>query len=122
MIKQFRAVWHNEPSEDINQEGDDAGPRFGPRSAGKVARWSIERVVDILKHNGRGTLKIARDPTTPMTPHEHSLSLVLERLSEGDQDRARQHAQWLVNSRACDALLRALHPVSMGPARQALMG
>ena len=122
MIKQFRAVWHNEPSEVITDEGNDAGAQFGPRSAGKVARWSMERVADILKHNGRGTLKIERDPATPMTPHEHSLSLVLERLSEGDQDRARQHAQWLVDSRACDALLRALHPVSMGPARLALMG
>ena len=41
MIKQFRAVWHNEPINVPTETDDDRDVQFGPRSAGKVARWSL---------------------------------------------------------------------------------
>lgn len=120
MIRQFRAIWHNDATTILSHDDPALDTQFGPRSAGKVARWSLERVADILRRNSRGKLNIERRPEIPMTPHERSLSIVLEHLAEGETHRAKQHAQWLVRSPACDALIRALQPVSQGPVRQAL--
>lgn len=121
MISQFRAVWHNEAGELAIDRSCDRALAFGPRSAGKVARWSMERAAAILRCHGRGAIKIAQGSCAAITPHERSLALVVQGLSDGDYERAKAHAQWLVKPQAYSAFLRALQPVSEGPASKALL-
>jgi len=119
MIQQFRQIWHDERGESACH-GDSADPEYGCRSAGKVARWSLMRAAEILRQNGRGSLRIAAQGDSGITPHERSLAIVHQSLASGDRESARRHGEWLVHPRALDAFLRALDPVASGPARLAL--
>jgi hypothetical protein len=116
MIKEFRQVWNEGCSGSCADATDDAVP-LGPRSAGRVARWSLERAASILQMAGRTRLRIAQEPDAELTPHERSLYLISTALAKGDTDTASAHAQWLVRPGAINAFLRALEPVTRGPAR-----
>lgn len=113
MISEFRSVWHGCR---VGCDSRDA-EGFGPRGAGKVARWALERAAAILEVSGRTRLRIAEDENADLTPHERSLDLIARSLAEGDVETARAHAQWLVKPNAIHPFLRALEPVTTGPAR-----
>ncbi|MGB3711165.1 MAG: hypothetical protein WA985_05705 [Erythrobacter sp.] len=118
MIEQFRVVWNGQCQKCRNPEQDnEPDGAFPPRSEGRVARWALERAAAILQVSGRTRLRIADTPDAPFTPHEHSLDLVANALAEGDAATARAHAQWLVKPEAIRPFLRALEPVTQGPAR-----
>lgn len=126
MIEQFRYIWNTQGSLGCDAALSDPTPqapapsadrRFGPRSAGNVARWALSRAADILERAGRTRLRIAQSDKAPLTPHERSLQIIAEALAAGDEDTARSHAQWLVKPGALDAFLRALKPVTSGPAK-----
>ncbi len=119
MIDQFRAVWNGQCQKCQNpeQDNDADSAGFPPRSQGRVARWALERAAAILQVSGRTQLRIAENSSTSLTPHERSLDLIARSLAEGDRDTAQAHAQWLVKPEAIRPFLRALEPVTHGPAR-----
>lgn len=115
MIEQFRTVWNDNCGRACGM--GDGQPSIAPRSAGRVARWALERAAAILEVSGRTRLRVAENLEATPTPHERSLAIIAEALANGDRAAARAHAQWLVRPEAIEHFLRALEPIASGPAR-----
>ncbi|MDG6078557.1 hypothetical protein E3U23_05035 [Erythrobacter litoralis] len=109
MIEEFRRAWHGCAAE--VQLDCVRG------SAASVARWSLDRTQSILRYFSRAPLQVAEVGEHSPTPHEQSLQHIAACLAKGNRDLARAHAQWLVKPVAIERLLRALEPVSTGPAK-----
>ena len=109
MIEEFRKTWHG-----CAAEAELPATR-GP--AARVARWSLDRTENILRFFARTPLNISHAGVGTLTAHERSLEAIATSIAKGDRETARAYAQWLVKPAAIERLLRALEPVSTGPAK-----
>ena len=109
MIEEFRKTWHGSAAE------VELAASRGP--AARVARWSLDRTENILRFFARAPLNIAPAGADTLTAHERSLEAIATSIAKGDRESAKAYAQWLVKPSAIERLLRALEPVSTGPAK-----
>ncbi|MGB3752411.1 MAG: hypothetical protein WA954_00755 [Parerythrobacter sp.] len=110
MIDQFRALW--------NDTRDEAAVSFGERARGKVAIWSLERAVAVLRASARSTVCVKSVGDTQTSHQETALLATVAALKAGDPDRAAMQAIWLVKRDAVPRLLRSLAPLAHMPSPQ----
>ena len=110
MIDHFRAHWFGDDAQ-IAASQKVLGECPG-RAAGRVAAWSFARSACFLRRNSRRPLQVMAVGSATMTPHESGLLHIAERLREGCEAEARQHALWFVKGSAVDGLLARLKPVA----------
>ena len=106
LLEQLRRIW----------SGGYVEP-CGPRAAGRVATWALQRASSVIARSGTGSFRTAQQGAAEPTPHERSVLAILDALCSQDHALAANHARWLVHRHAVEQLLRALEPIASGPAR-----
>ena len=110
IVRGLRAAWQRDTGR--KQEVRELLWENPGRAEGRVADWSIDRIVEYLRRDSRRPLRFADPDVGELTGDERQIINLLEDLRNADVQQAEMRAQWLVKPPKVEGLLARLRPLA----------
>lgn len=110
ILRGLRAAWRRDAARRDRVRGqfhDHPG-----RAEGRVADWSVDRIAECLRRDGRRRLAFNAPHARDLSADERQVIGLLEDLRDGDSARAHLKAEWLVKPPKVAGLIERMRPLA----------
>ncbi|MBK1698514.1 hypothetical protein [Rhodovibrio salinarum] len=110
IVRGLRAAWQRDTAR--RQEVQERLLENPGRAEGRVADWSVDRIVEYLRRDSRRTMRFADVESCELTGDERHLMSLLEDMRDQQAQQAEMKAQWLVKPAKIAGLLERMRPLA----------